>query len=233
MVEGDRDHGAEPPSPGRERGLSESDIERAVRVIRAGGMVAFPTETYYGLAVDPFNREALSRLFAVKRRPPDKPILNLVHDRSLLALMVRRVPEPYERLISAFWPGPLTLIFEAREEVPVVLTGYSGTVGIRISSHPVASRLAAAYGGPISATSANLSGLAAAVSAGEVTDQLGPDVDLVLDGGSTPGGVGSTIIGLTGDDEPMLIRAGVIPGEEIMAVLGRELRFGELQGEKR
>ncbi len=232
MDEGGRQQGSEPPSPGRERSLSEGDIERAVTVIRAGGMVAFPTETYYGLAVDPFNREALSRLFAVKRRPPDKPILSLVHDRGLLALMVRRVPEPYERLIAAFWPGPLTLIFEAREEVPVVLTGYSGTVGIRISSHPVASRLAAAYGGPISATSANLSGLPAAASAAEVTDQLGPDVDLVLNGGSTPGGVGSTIIGLDAG-EPVLIRAGVIPGEEITAILGREIRAGGLQGEKR
>ncbi|MFU8818829.1 MAG: L-threonylcarbamoyladenylate synthase [Desulfurivibrio sp.] len=209
--------------------MSDSEIARAVGVIRAGGMVAFPTETYYGLAVDPFNREALSRLFAVKRRAPDKPILCLVHDRSQLSLLAQRVPEPYEQLISTFWPGPLTLIFAAREEVPVVLTGYSGTVGVRISSHPLASRLAEAYGGPISATSANLSGLPAAASAAEVTTQLGPDVDLVLDGGPTPGGSGSTIIGLAGDG-PVLIRAGVISRTEIMELIGREIPVVNPQG---
>ncbi|MFH7320656.1 L-threonylcarbamoyladenylate synthase [Desulfurivibrio sp. D14AmB] len=224
MVESDRPPGGDPlrSFPVVENGVGEGELARAVAVIRAGGMVAFPTETYYGLAVDPFNREALSRLFAVKRRAPDKPILCLVHERGQLELLARRVPASYEPLITAFWPGPLTLIFEAREEVPLVLTGYSGTVGIRISSHPLATRLAAAFGGPISATSANLSGLPAAASAAEVTAQLGPDVDLVLDGGATPGGRGSTLVGLAGD-EPVLIRPGVISQEELMEKSGREI----------
>ncbi|MFH7326337.1 L-threonylcarbamoyladenylate synthase [Desulfurivibrio sp. C05AmB] len=198
---------------------TSSDIERAVAVIRQGGMVAFPTETYYGLAVDPFNREAVSRLFAVKRRAPDKPILNLVPDREKMVRLVRRVPPCYEPLIAAFWPGPLTLVFAAAEDVPVILTGYTGTVGLRISSNPVAAGLATAYGGPISATSANLSGLPAAVTAAEVSSQLGPDVDLIIDGGTTPGGLGSTIIGVA-DERPVLLRAGVISREKISEVLG-------------
>ncbi|HET97115.1 MAG TPA: threonylcarbamoyl-AMP synthase [Desulfurivibrio alkaliphilus] len=231
MVESDLSPGGDPlrSFSVAENGVGEGEIARAVAVIRAGGMVAFPTETYYGLAVDPFNQEALSRLFAVKRRAPDKPILCLVHERGQLGLLARRVPEAYEPLIASFWPGPLTLIFEAREEVPLALTGYSGTVGIRISSHPLATRLAEAFGGPISATSANLSGLPAAASAAEVTAQLGPDVDLVLDGGATPGGSGSTLVGFAGD-EPILIRSGVISREELMDKSGREIRAMVLQG---
>lgn len=199
--------------------LMAAEIERAAAVIRDGGVVAFPTETYYGLAVDPFNREALSRLFALKRRAPDKPILCLVPDREHLPQLVASVLPCYQPLMEAFWPGPLTLIFAAHESVPVTLTGYSGTVGARVSSHPLATALARAYGGAITATSANFSGQPAAVSAAEVTVQLGPDVDLILDGGETPGGRGSTLIGLA-DDRPVLLRAGVISTQELRRVLG-------------
>lgn len=208
---------AEPPGSGGEP-VTAAEIERAVEVMRRGGMVAFPTETYYGLAVDPFNREALARLFAVKRRAPDKPILCLIHSPEMLPRLVAEIPSSYQKLMAACWPGPLTLIFQAREEVPVVLTGYSGTVGVRVSSHPLARRLAAAFGGPITATSANLSGLPAAVSAAEVSEQLGPDVDLLLDGGLTPGGTGSTLVGLA-NGQVELIREGVIGREQVAAIL--------------
>ena len=200
---------------------SIDSIERAVAEIRRGGIVAFPTETYYGLAVDPFNREAVSRLFAVKRRAPDKPILCLVPDREHLVRLIRTIPACYEPLMDAFWPGPLTLVFAANEEVPVILTGYSGTLGVRVSSHPLAYRLAQAYGGAITATSANYSGQPAAVSAAEVGDQLGPDVDFILDGGDTPGGLGSTLVGLEGE-HPVLLRPGVVTVEEIRMVAGPE-----------
>jgi L-threonylcarbamoyladenylate synthase len=190
--------------------LSPAELARALAVIREGGVVAFPTETYYGLAVDPFNREALSRLFALKRRPPDKPVLTLIETEAQLPLLARRVPEVYRPLMDAFWPGPLTLIFEAVEALPVILTGYTGTVGIRISSHPIARQLVAAAGQPITATSANYSGQPAAITPGEVVAQLGLDVDFVIQGGVTPGGQGSTIVGLTGDDL-VEVRAGVIP----------------------
>ena len=199
----------EPPS------IPLLDLERAVAVIRAGGVVAFPTETYYGLAADPFNKEAISRLFALKRRPPDKPVLTLIGDQAQLPLLTGSVPELYLPLIRTFWPGPLTLVFAAVSAVPVILTGYTGTVGIRISSHPVARQLVVAAGQPLTATSANFSGQPAAITAQEVVDQLGPDVDFVIDGGATPGGKGSTIVALE-EGRVTLLRAGVITFEEVL-----------------
>jgi len=197
-------HVAEPSS------LPPADLARALSVLKEGGVVAFPTETYYGLAVDPFNREALSRLFALKRRPPDKPVLTLIKDRDQLPLLARAVPERYWPLMEALWPGPLTLIFEALPSLPLILTGYTGTIGVRISSHPIARQLVAAAGQPLTATSANYSGHPPAATPDEVVDQLGFDVDLVLQGGATTGGPGSTIIGVE-DGNLVEVRAGVIP----------------------
>lgn len=199
--------------------LSPTELAKALSVLRAGGVVAFPTETYYGLAVDPFNREALSRLFALKRRPPDKPILTLVENREQLPLLVRQVPAVYLPLMEAFWPGPLTLIFDAVPELPVILTGYTGTIGVRISSHPIARQLVVAFGRPLTATSANYSGQPPAVTSDEVTDQLGLDVDCVLDGGTTAGGPGSTIVGLAGEGLVEL-RSGVIPFARVLERAG-------------
>jgi L-threonylcarbamoyladenylate synthase len=201
--------------------ITEHDLEQACDFLQAGRVVAFPTETYYGLAVDPCNRQALSRLFALKRRPPDKPVLLLVEDRRQLPLIVRDVPPPFEILLQEFWPGPLTLVFPGKDTLPDMLTGYSSTVGVRQSSHPVAGRLVQAFGRPITATSANRSGEPAAVDAAGVIDQLGPDVDFVLDGGSTPGGLSSTIVGQE-EGRILLIRPGVIPFADILAVLARD-----------
>ncbi|MFZ5776110.1 MAG: L-threonylcarbamoyladenylate synthase [Thermodesulfobacteriota bacterium] len=205
---------------GDDFGLTDQDYGRACEVLREGGVVAFPTETYYGLAVDPFNQAALSRLFALKRRQPDKPVLLLIENPGQLAALVSSIPKPYGLLMERLWPGPLTLVFPASAALPDMLTGYSGTVGVRFSPHPVARRLAAAFGQPITATSANFSGQPAATSAVGVIDQLGPDVDLVLDGGETPGGMGSTVIGCE-DDAIRLIRDGVIPFDELQALLAR------------
>lgn len=206
--------------------VGSREIEQALAVIRRGGVVAFPTETYYGLAVDPFNREAVARLFVLKRRAPDKPILTLVGEREQLPQLAAQVPTLFEPLISGFWPGPLTLIFTARPDLSAPLTGYTGTIGIRISSHPLAARLLAAWGGPLTATSANFSGQSAAASAPEVIAQLGPDVDFVLDGGPTPGGPGSTLVGLD-NNQPLLIRAGVIPYEAIITALAAGKKAGD------
>lgn len=191
------------------------ELAKALAVLRAGGVVAFPTETYYGLAVDPFNPEALSRLFALKRRSSDKPVLTLIERREQLALLARRVPELYLPLMDAFWPGPLTLVFEAVPALPALLTGSTGTIGVRISSHPIARRLVAAAGQPLTATSANYSGQPPAVSPAEVMAQFGPRVDFVVQGGSTPGGGGSTLVGLSGNDLVEL-RSGVIPFAAIL-----------------
>ncbi|OGQ96036.1 MAG: threonylcarbamoyl-AMP synthase [Deltaproteobacteria bacterium RIFOXYD12_FULL_57_12] len=192
----------------------EHDLSRAVQVLQQGGVVAFPTETYYGLAVDPFNSTALARLFRLKQRASHKPILVLIHSREQLSGLAREVPPVFLPLMARYWPGPLTLVFGALQNLPQELTAGTGTVGVRISSHPLAGRLVAAFGRPITATSANISGLPAANSAADVQRQFGAGIDLVLDGGLTPGGHGSTVVGLQ-NDRLFLIRAGGIPYEQV------------------
>jgi L-threonylcarbamoyladenylate synthase len=207
--------------------ISQSAIDGSVDVLRAGGIVAFPTETYYGLAVDPFNREALSSLFAAKKRAASKPILTLINSREQLSLLARHVSSKFTLLMDQFWPGPLTLIFDAQENLPSLLTGDTGTIGIRQSSHPVANMLVAAFAGPITATSANISGQAPAITAQEIERYFGANINMVLDGGKTPGGMGSTIIGIK-EDKLQLIRDGVVPYGKVTAALssheGRTVR---------
>jgi len=194
---------------------SVADLNRAVAILNDGGVVAFPTETYYGLAVDPFNPMALNHLFALKRRDTAKPIMTLVDDRESLSVLVHEVPIVYLQLMEKFWPGPLTLIFPARVDLPTLLTGGTGTVGVRQSSHPFARQLLRAFGKPITATSANISGRDAAVDAHEVRSQFGSRIDMIFDGGPTPGKTGSTIIGVE-ESRLKLIRDGVIPYNDIV-----------------
>lgn len=201
---------------------SMADLNRAVAVLNNGGVVAFPTETFYGLAVDPFNPLALNHLFALKQREISKPILTLVDDRESLSILVHEIPTIYEPIMDVFWPGPLTLIFPARVNLPTLLTAGTSTIGIRQSSHPFARQLLRAFGMPITATSANISGRTAAVDAFEVKSQFGDKIDMVFDGGRTPGVGGSTIIGLKGD-KLILIREGAIAFKEIQQVFkGRQ-----------
>ena len=195
---------------------SDGAFEAAARLLRQGGLIAFPTETYYGLGVDPFNAKALRRLFAVKRRAADKPVLVLVADQSQVPLLAEETPEPLRLLMNRFWPGPLTLIFPAKKKLPESLTGGSGTVGIRKSPAPPAARLLAAFGRPITATSANRSGEVAAVTATAVETAFGTEIDLILDGGRTPGGAGSTLVGWDGQGLRCL-REGRIPFAKIAA----------------
>jgi L-threonylcarbamoyladenylate synthase len=196
---------------------SMADLNRAVAVLNGGGVVAFPTETYYGLAVDRLNPLALNHLFSLKQRDISKPILTLVDDRASLSFLAQDIPIIYEPLMKEFWPGPLTLIFQARLNLPTLLTAGTSTIGVRHSSHPFARQLLRAFGRPLTATSANISGYAAAVDAYEVKTQFGSKIDVVFDGGRTPGTVGSTIIGLEGD-RLKLIREGVIPYRDILRV---------------
>jgi L-threonylcarbamoyladenylate synthase len=194
-------------------------IEKAVTVLRNGGVVAFPTETYYGLAVDPTIESALQRLFALKKRPRQKPILLITHAVEQLYRLTDGIPDQYQVLMDRFWPGPLTLIFNALPAVSSLLTAGTGTVGVRISSHPVADLLARQYGRPVTATSANISGREAAVSAAEVRDYFNDSVDFVLDGGRTLGGVGSTVVKYDDSTEKLLLlREGMITCAEINSV---------------
>lgn len=176
--------------------VDNKSLVHAANLLRSGGVVAFPTETYYGLAVDPFNPAALERLFRVKHRPSRLPILVLVGKRSQLPLLTSEVPSLYHLLMDTFWPGPLTLIFPALPTLPHQLTGQTATVGIRHSPHQVANDLIYALNGPITATSANISGYPAATSSEDVARMFGDDLDLILDGGLTPGGKGSTLVGM-------------------------------------
>lgn len=194
--------------------LREGDLAKAAAIITDGGLVAFPTETYYGLAVDPFNEQALARLFKVKQRPAAKPILALIDTRDQLRQLTDQVPRQFSSLMDQFWPGPLTLLFPAAASLSLILTAGTGTVGVRLSSHPIARELVRLTGRPITATSANLSGWTPATSPQEVCAQFGTRLDGVVQAGNTPGGRCSTIVGISAEGLA-LIRDGVIPFSDI------------------
>jgi L-threonylcarbamoyladenylate synthase len=193
-------------------------IRKVGRVILQGGVAAFPTETFYGLGADARNEEALQKIFQIKGREENKPLLLLIGDRDWLSGLVRNLPPVAGRLMEKFWPGPLTLIFEASPRLSALLTGGTGTVGVRLSPHPVAQALIQAVGRAITATSANLSGQPSASVAAEVFRALGNRVDAILDGGQTAGGLGSTVLDLS-SPAPRIIRQGVISQAELVPFL--------------
>ncbi|MFP7755828.1 L-threonylcarbamoyladenylate synthase [Thermodesulfobacteriota bacterium B35] len=196
--------------------VREDAIREAVRIIRAGGLIAYPTETYYGLGVDPGNRTALTRLFALKGRQEAKPVLVLVGDREQIGQLAAFIPQPYGPIMDRFWPGPVTLIFPARPGTAELLTGRTGTVGIRQSPHPCAARLLARLRAPLTATSANRSGEPPACTAEEIRSVFGHQVDLILDDGPTPGQRPSTLVGLE-KGRLVCLRQGAVPFVRILA----------------
>ncbi len=197
--------------------LSDEDYKRAVSVLAQGGIVAFPTETFYGLAVDPFNEKALTDLFRLKGRPFHKPFLVLIQDEGQLPSLVSSIPPLYRPLMQAFWPGPLTLVFPASIKLSSILTGDGAGIGARISPHPVARIFGQMWGRPMTATSANLSGIPAARTADEVHQFFGDGVACILDGGQTAGGMSSTVVGLD-QGKLQLIRAGAIDFSSLIEV---------------
>ncbi|MFZ0447916.1 MAG: L-threonylcarbamoyladenylate synthase [Desulfatiglandaceae bacterium] len=192
----------------------EGAIRRAVRIILDGGVVAFPTESFYGLGVDATRHEAVGRLFRIKARDQGQPILILIPSLESLEQYVAAVPKVARELINVFWPGGLTLIFEATEQVLPLLTGGTGKIGVRLSSHPVAALLACTLGHPITGTSANLSGNPPARSAGEVSRAFGKGMDLILDGGRTQEVKASTVLDVT-VDPPVVLREGMISTSDL------------------
>ncbi|MGH2475254.1 MAG: L-threonylcarbamoyladenylate synthase [Candidatus Limnocylindrales bacterium] len=192
----------------------------AVTVLRAGGVVALPTDTVYGIAVARTSPGGIERLFAAKRRPPDKGIVLLLDDASQAAQAGAMTPAA-EALAAACWPGGLTVIVPQRPDVPwpAVLTGGDPTIGLRVPDHDAPRSLARALG-PLPTTSANVSGLPEATDAADIVAQLGEAVDLVLDGGPAAGGPASTVVDCTGDT-PVILRVGAVRPEEIAAILGR------------
>jgi len=198
-------------------------IARAVEVLRAGGLVAFPTETVYGLGADAANPDALHRLFAVKGRPTDHPVIVHVARAAQLDDLARDVPDIAHALAAAFWPGPLTLVVRRNlDRVAPEATGGRDTVGIRVPDHPVALEFLDAFGGGVAAPSANRFGRVSPTTAQHVRDDLGTDVDVVLDGGPSLVGVESTIVDVTGV-EPVVLRVGGIDGEQLARIVGAPL----------
>ena len=193
-------------------------LAEAVRVLCEGGVVAFPTETFYGLGADARNEAAVEKIFRIKGRNFRNPLSVIVaNDREVIPL-VEEIPAAAKILMQTFWPGPLTLIFRAAPSVSSRLTGGTGKIGIRVSSHPLAKLLAGGLGGPLTATSANLSGGPECSSADAVIRTLGDLPDAVIDGGATPEGAGSTILDVT-VFPPRILREGAIPRSLILNAL--------------
>jgi len=188
---------------------SAAALEEAAAVLRADGLVAFPTETFYGLGASALRPAAVRRIFAIKGRPEGNPLLVLVDSVAMAERLTINVPPRARVLMDRHWPGPLTLVLRARPDIPPEITAGSGTIGVRLSAHPVARALVTALGGPVTAPSANLSGRPAPTTAAEVAAAFGAALPLVLDGGATPGGRPSTVLDVT-VDPPRVIRAGAI-----------------------
>lgn len=193
-------------------------IRLAVETLKAGGVVAFPTETFYGLAVDATDDAAIGQIFRIKGRSFSNPIALIAGDQVEFGDFVAEIPAAAQALMQTFWPGPLTLLFAAAPRVSPRLTAGTGKIGVRISSHPIANALANGLGGAITATSANLAGGPECRTAQEVLACLGGQLDLVIDGGATPGGKGSTILDLT-TDAPVCLRDGAVSAARIFQAI--------------
>ncbi|GJM18868.1 MAG: threonylcarbamoyl-AMP synthase [Phycisphaeraceae bacterium] len=195
-------------------------IAQGVRTLRAGGVVAFPTETVYGLGANALDADAVARVFALKDRPSDNPLIVHVADTAMAQRVVADWPEDARRLAERFWPGPLTLVLPKAPGVPDSVTAGGTTVGVRAPAHPLTLALIEAFGGPLVGPSANRSGRVSPTTPEHVADAFAGEDLLVLDGGACTRGIESTVLDLTADP-PRVLRPGVITPGEIAAVLGR------------
>ena len=197
----------------------DAPLAKAGEILRAGGVLAFPTETFYGLGADARQEAAVEKIFRLKGRAVQNPISVIVDsDREIIPLVVE-FPAVAQILMDKFWPGALTIVFAASPVVLPRLTAGTGKIGLRVSSHPVARIIAKLLAGPLTATSANLSGGPECSTADEVLSVLGDGLDAVVDGGTTAGGLGSTIMDVT-VSPPVILREGVISRADILHALG-------------
>jgi len=214
----------------------EESIARAADLLRDGGVVAFPTETVYGLGADAMNQAAVARVFRIKGRPLDHPVIVHIARAAALDDWARDIPESARSLAEAFWPGPLTLILKRAPQVPDAVTGGQDTVGLRVPEHPVAQALLEAFGREdgeqpsrgLAAPSANKFGHVSPTTAMHVRADLGDEVDMVLDGGAAEFGIESTILDLSGE-QPSILRPGAVSAEEIERVLGAPLQAPDVE----
>lgn len=193
-------------------------LERAAVAIRAGGLVAVPTDTLYGLAADPFRRDAVRRLFAAKGRALERAVPLIAADADQVVQQLGELSPLAHLLATRFWPGPLTLLVPASPALAEEVSGGTGCVGVRVPAHAVARGVCRAFGSVVTASSANVSGQAATADPDEVVASLGPLLDVLLDAGMTAGGPPSTIVDVS-RGEPRLVRSGAIPWETVVACL--------------
>lgn len=189
-------------------------LDDAVRAVRAGGVIALPTDTLYGLGADPSQVGAVARLFAIKGRTAERALPLIAADAEQVAARLGVLPRLADRLARRFWPGPLTLLVRAPAWLAPFVSGGTGKVGVRVPAHAVARALCAACGLPLTATSANVSGAAPSADPDDIERVLGARIDVLVDAGVTPGGAPSTIVDVTGE-VPVLVRAGAIAWTEI------------------
>ena len=202
-----------PASPTR------ADIDHAARLLRAGRLVAFPTETVYGLGANALNPAAVARIYAVKGRPPTSPLIVHVASIRMAQSLVTSWPDSAERLARRFWPGPLTLVLPKQAAIPAIVTANLPTVGLRLPAHPVANALIRAAGIPLAAPSANRFTELSPTTAEHVRKSLGNDVDFILDGGPCQVGIESTVLSLAGP-QPVLLRPGGISRRDLESIVG-------------
>jgi len=200
-------------------GQSPDALEQAAAILRAGGLVAFPTDTVYGLGALVWNPTSVARIYWAKGRPPEKAIPVLLANLTQATLLGIEPSARMHALAGRFWPGPLTLVLPCGPAVPDIVTAGSQTVAVRVPDHPVALRLLELAGQPLAVTSANLSGYASPLMAGEVMAQLTGRIDAVVDGGACPGGVPSTVLDLT-TAPPRILRQGPVTAIDLAPWLG-------------
>ena len=202
-----------------------NDIARAAHALRAGDLVAFPTETVYGLGADARNPTALAKIFAAKGRPADHPLIVHLPDATHLAQWAIDIPASAHALAAAFWPGPLTLILKRHPSVPDLVTGGQDTVGVRVPNHPVALALLREFGGGVAAPSANKFGRISPTTAAHVQEELGDAVAMILDGGACAVGIESTIVDMT-SPTPRILRPGAISADILRQQLNTPVHEG-------
>src|SRR5947207_69544 len=202
-----------------------SDVTEAVKILRRGGLVAFPTETVYGLGADATNADAVAKIFAAKGRPATNPLIVHVAGADVARRYAADWPVAASHLAQAFWPGPLTLVVPRGATIVSQVTAGGDTVGLRVPAHPLALELLRAFDGPVAAPSANKSNRVSPTAAQHVRDELGDAVDLVLDGGPCTVGIESTVLDLTGE-RPVILRPGGVQRRKIETILGPVDVFG-------
>ncbi|MFR7990559.1 MAG: L-threonylcarbamoyladenylate synthase [Anaerovoracaceae bacterium] len=199
-------------------GTTTEEIDQAAQILSAGGLVAFPTETVYGLGADALNEKAVAKVYAAKGRPSDNPMIVHISSKDDLSMLTVEITEDMEKLSDRFWPGPMTMIVKRRSIVPDVTTGGLDTVGVRMPSAPEALELIRRAGCPVAAPSANLSGKPSPTCSRHVIDDLNGRIDAILCGGQCQVGIESTVIDMTGP-QPMILRPGIITREDFERVL--------------